>query len=251
MSCPKCGAEADVGAVECASCGVLFAKMRDREERHGLELVEAANSAEPDVEVAESGSERVWVLLFPEPAPIQMPALVARAVFLLILAIWGFSFVLAGPRSPALGGSFLHLIHLVFHEAGHVIFMPFGRFLTVLGGPLFQLVVPLVFAVYFVRWREDVFAASVCTAWAGHSLMDLAPYVSDARALDLVLLGGRTGKEVEGHDFEYLLGATGLLRWDITLGRLVFVVGCLVALAALGWGASQLRRRYLTPHARS
>jgi hypothetical protein len=121
--------------------------------------------------------------------------------------------------------------------------MPFGRFLMVLGGGLFQVLVPLVFVVYFARWREDVYAASVCTFWAGHSLMDLAPYISDARALDLVLLGGRTGKEVEGHDFEYLLTVTGLLQWDITLGRLVFLLGSLVILAGLAWGAGFLWRQ--------
>jgi len=44
--------------------------------------------------------------------------------------------------------------------------------------------------------------------------MDMAPYIADARALELVLLGGYTGAEVEGHDWEYLLGATGLLEYD-------------------------------------
>lgn len=36
----------------------------------------------------------------------------------------------------------------------------------------------------------------------GQSLTDVAPYINDARALQLVLLGGRTGAEVEGHDWE-------------------------------------------------
>ena len=38
--------------------------------------------------------------------------------------------------------------------------------------------------------------------WMGQSLTDVAPYINDARALQLVLLGGRTGAEVEGHDWE-------------------------------------------------
>ena len=32
----------------------------------------------------------------------------------------------------------------------------------------------------------------------GENLLDLAPYIADAVALELVLLGGFTGREVEG-----------------------------------------------------
>ena len=239
MQCPKCGAEGEAEASECSSCGVLFAKVRPREERPvAVEAGESTAASEPRHWV-----DRLGAMLLPEPEPTSMAVLVVRAVFLVILATWSASFMLAGPRSPALGASFLHLIHLVFHEAGHVVFMPFGRFLMVLGGALLQVSVPVVFVVYFVRWRDDVYAASVCTFWTGQSLMDLAPYVSDARALDLVLLGGRTGKEVEGHDFEYLLTATGLLQWDIALGRLVFLAGSLVVVAGLAWGGANLWRQ--------
>jgi len=46
---------------------------------------------------------------------------------------------------------FLHLPNLVFHEAGHIILSPFGRFLGVLGGSLMQVLIPCVCAVAFVR----------------------------------------------------------------------------------------------------
>jgi hypothetical protein len=138
--------------------------------------------------------------------------------------------------------SFLHLVHLPFHEAGHVLLMPFGRFITVLGGSLFQVAVPLVCGGVFLLKNRDAFAASVTLWWAGQSLMDLAPYIADARALRLPLLGGRTGAEVEGHDWEYLLGATGLMMQDVTLGRLSFALGALTMLAALGWGGAVLWR---------
>jgi hypothetical protein len=228
------------GAVECGSCGVILAKARTpRKRREEPESGEPSDGEEADDSTSASPgwSASLWAALLPPPKSTSRMELVARGSFLLILAVWGGHFLLAGPRSPAFGNSFLHLVHLVFHEAGHVLFMPFGRFLMVLGGGLLQVLVPLVFVVYFLLWRQDVFAAAVCTAWAGHSLMDLAPYISDARALDLVLLGGRTGKEVEGHDFEYLLGATGLLRWDIVLGRVVFLLGSLLVVAGLVWGA--------------
>ena len=84
--------------------------------------------------------------------------------------------------------------------------------------------------------------ASITLWWAGQSLMDLAPYIADARALRLPLLGGGTGAEVEGHDWEYLLGALGLLSRDLALGRLSFALGALAMLGALLWGGLVLWR---------
>jgi hypothetical protein len=150
----------------------------------------------------------------------------------LVLLTWPF---VRTPIDPGVLDSFLHLPNLVFHEAGHVLFLPFGRFMSVLGGSLMQLLVPLACAATFVRQQGNRFAAAVCIWWAGQSLVDLAPYVADARALRLVLLGGRTGAEVEGHDWEYLLGSVGLLQWDVVLGRLTHLAGSLVMIGALCW----------------
>jgi len=134
-------------------------------------------------------------------------------------------------------GSFLHLINLPFHEAGHVLFSPFGRFMTILGGSLMQVLVPVVCAVSFGR-RHDWFATMVCVWWAGQNLVDLAPYIGDARALQLVLLGGFTGAEVEGHDWEALLQMLGWLHLDRRLGMGAHIAGSAVmigALLAAGW----------------
>jgi hypothetical protein len=54
-----------------------------------------------------------------------------RAALWLGLSAWTIS-LLRAPL-PALGDSFLHLINLVFHEAGHVVFAPFGSFMMALG----------------------------------------------------------------------------------------------------------------------
>jgi hypothetical protein len=165
-------------------------------------------------------------------------ALAGRGLLLLLLVPWTLSFLRHGLSSEALMGSFLHLVHLPFHEAGHVLFSPFGRFLMVLGGSLTQLLVPLVCGGVFLLRQGDPFAAAVCAWWTGQSLMDLAPYVADARALELPLLGGRTGAEVEGHDWEYLLQATGLLNHDLALGRGAFAAGAVLMLLALAWAAA-------------
>ena len=49
--------------------------------------------------------------------------------------------------------------------------------------------------------------------------------------------------EIEGHDWEYLLGATGLANHDVTLGRLSFALGAITMLVALGWGGAVLWRQ--------
>jgi hypothetical protein len=96
----------------------------------------------------------------------------------------------------------------------------------------------------FLTKTRDPFAASAAAWWAGQSLMDLAPYIADARALQLVLLGGHTGAEVEGHDWEYLLQTLGWLHRDAALGQAAFVAGAAVMVGALAWGAAVLVRQY-------
>ena len=70
-----------------------------------------------------------------------------------------------------------------------------------------------------------------------------------AMAHNFVLLGGRTGAEVEGHDWEYLLQTLGLLTWDHRLARLAHLGGLLVMAAALVWAALELKRQYQAAHA--
>ena len=171
-------------------------------------------------------------------------SLVGRAVLLAVLAWWTLGFASASVASNAAGMSFLHLVNLPFHEAGHVLFAPFGRFLTALGGSLLQILIPLACAWVLLVRTEDPFGAAVATWWAGENLVDLAPYIADARALRLVLLGGRTGAEVEGHDWEAILTTLGWQRYDVTLGKASHAFGILAMTAALVWAAAWLAARW-------
>jgi hypothetical protein len=167
---------------------------------------------------------------------------IGRSLAVVVLALLTWRFATAPLDATALD-SFLHLPNLVFHEAGHVVFSPFGQFMTMLGGSVFQILVPVICAATF-RWQHDNrFAAAVCTWWAGQNLVDVAPYIADARRLQLVLLGGRTGAEVEGHDWEYLLSSMRLLHLDHTLGRWAHGLGTLVMLSALAWAVLLLAQR--------
>jgi hypothetical protein len=174
--------------------------------------------------------------------PFAPAALGARALGLAALAYWTWGMAAAPMGAYSLG--LVDMANLVFHEAGHILFSPFGSFLTSLGGSLTQVIVPLTCMATFIFKTRDLYAAALALWWAGENLVDMAPYVADARALELVLLGGHTGAEVEGHDWEAILGALGWLPYDVTLGRACRRIGVLVMLGAIGWGAFVLRRQY-------
>lgn len=160
-----------------------------------------------------------------------------RGLLLALLAWWTLGLV-THPLDPSRSiDSFLHLINLPFHEAGHWIWGMLGEFMRVFGGSLMQVLIPVVCAVAFVQ-REDLFAAGIAIWWAGENLIDLGPYIADARALQLPLLGGATGQEVYGHDWEWLLQTLGWLRYDRSLGLFAHWTGSLImlgALAACAW----------------
>src|SRR5258708_32668935 len=137
----------------------------------------------------------------------------------------------------------IHLVNRVFHEAGHVIFRLFGSdFMTVAGGTLNQLLMPAILVVAFLWKNRDAFGSAISLLWFGENLVDCAPYINDARSLDLMVITSGTGKEIEGHDWEYLLTQLGVLNKDVYIahyvlltGRVVMILSYIWAVAALTW----------------
>jgi hypothetical protein len=223
VTCPKCAASVAADLSECPRCGIVFAKYGQRAERDTVSIVPPTDA--PFVVVRD---------------PLRGVFRLGRAAVLAGLIVWTWQFARA-QMGVAAADSVLHLPNLVFHEAGHVLFVPFGRFMRVLGGSLFQFALPLALAIAFLKQRNP-FGAVVCTWWAGENLLDVAPYIADARALQLVLLGGRTGAEVQGHDWEYLLGTLGWTRFDRSIGLGAHWIGLLMMIGALIWGAIYLAK---------
>ncbi len=162
-----------------------------------------------------------------------------RMMVLIGVAIWTLK--LATEPMDDVGGSFLHMINLPFHEAGHIIFSPLGRFMTILGGSLMQVLVPIVCALALYFQNEDPFGAALCAWWTGENLLDLAPYINDARALNLMLLGG-PANAVEGHDWEAILTSLGWLHLDHTLANSAHLAGAALMWGALIWAAMDIVR---------
>jgi hypothetical protein len=229
VHCPKCGADVIDSAVECLECGIVFAKYRERAPPlPGTLPVATAN--------VEDAGGRLGRLLRGIESPTPMPVAFGRGVFLVLLGLWTTTLV-SWAVSAEGSSSFLDLPNLIFHEAGHFLFLPFGRFMTVLGGSLTQVLVPLVCAGTFLWHTRDAFGAAVAIWWAGQSLTDVAPYINDARALQLVLLGGKTGAEVEGHDWEYLLNAMSVSHHDHAIALVVQRIGSATMIVAIIWAA--------------
>lgn len=239
-TCPKCGhtpGDGNTGeAATCPACGLIFSKWMKQRFRPEDPL--------PREEVAVGGDRWQWLkeqLLYVEPN-VNVILFGGRCLVLAGLVLWSVWFFqtdygeLYG-HLPEINGSFMHAINLAFHEAGHILFRVLGDFMGVLGGSLMQLLVPAAVLATFVFKHRNTFGGAVGLWWLGQSAMDLAPYINDARAGQLLLLGGVLGRERPGyHDWTNLLGRLDLLTWDHALGGLVNYAGMGLMLLALIWG---------------
>jgi hypothetical protein len=241
-TCPKCGYQreaADVGdAGICARCGLVFAKWVENQTGATSARVRPPAPAEME-DAGDSGfAARLWQLLIYVPERTDPILFWGRVAMYLGLFVWGWYFILLDFRTNEIGDSFMHRINLVFHEAGHVLFMPFGHFIMVLGGTLGQLLMPVVVMVALIWKNRDSLGGSFGLWWLGQSLMDCAPYINDARDLKLMLLGGGTGTDRPGiHDWENILLDLQLIEHERQIAWAADALGTIVVLVALSWGA--------------
>lgn len=166
--------------------------------------------------------------------------LALRAILLLGFSLWGVALIGHDVATGEMARSFIHLPLLVFHEAGHVIFMPFGKWLSVLGGTLGQLLMPAILGIGLWRTQRDGFGAAIGLWLLGVSLLDIAPYMFDALDPQLMLLSGTTGEE-GGHDWIHLFSSMGLLGKAQAIGRATHRLGALTVLVSLVLAAAVLR----------
>ncbi len=235
LVCPKCSFEQPDGGLECAKCGIVFAKYRLHPVQPGVQRTGSSLTESPWFLEA----KRRFIDLDQANDPLTFAG---RLAIFLALLWWGKSFIVTPLEMNATGESFLHLINLPFHEAGHLLFMPLGRFMMFLGGSLGQILMPIVCLLTFLIKTRDPFGASVALWWTAENFMDVAPYINDARALNLMLLGGVTGKETDGHDWENILGMLGWLRYDHALAQFSYHLGIVLMLASIAWGGVLLLR---------
>ena len=137
--------------------------------------------------------------------------------------------------------SFLHLPDLVFHEAGHIIFSPFGRFMTVLGGSLLQVLIPMIAAIAFMR-QEEPFGAAICAWWAGRTsstwrrTSPMRARCAGAARRPHRRRGRRPRLGIHPH-------AARRLHLDRQIGMTAYRLGMLIMVGALAFAARTILRR--------
>ena len=119
-------------------------------------------------------------------------------------------------------------VDLLIHEAGHVFFSLFGKFIYTLGGSSMQIIIPSIIAGFFFRnnYRTGV---QVALLWLGQNFINISVYAADASAQKFPLLGDNRVY----HDWHYLLNTLGLLEFDTEIGYLFFGVAVLIFIVAL------------------
>ena len=253
MICPKCGKQqADIN-IACSSCGIIFEKYykynpplaaeHRTDTRHpGVKSSIDAIQVQTLADISTNIRQRLFFTNDNE----DIINVSARALVFLGMLVLSFRLINSTIISNYVGGIFLHNVNLVFHEAGHIVFRLFGQFIRTLGGSLGQLIMPAICFYAFFFQKLNPFAAAVCFWWIGENFLDMSPYINDARAGELPLLGDNYGysSPYGFHDWEYLLTESGLIRYDHVLAKLSFFIGSAMMIAAIVWGGILLYHQY-------
>lgn len=242
--CPKCRYQRqtidhNIHPDICPSCGIVYSKFIAK---HSAE--NPAHDSEPEAEIFIEREEVITLrqqliaAFLYVPERIDAGAFWARVACLIAFAMWGGYFITGGVDWEKIGSSFMHLINLPFHEFGHILFMPFGEFMMILGGSLFQVLLPLALTCVFVFIQRDTFAGSITLWWCGQSFIDVSPYIADAEYRALPLVGG--GGE-ESHDWGNLLTMMDAMDNTHAIANCSFGIGAILIIVALVWGGRILK----------
>ena len=246
VSCPQCNhmplPANQAFPASCPGCGVIFAKLGQRQPRAPLTPAEPAENDQPLEKQEEPRREGILTLLLHVPDQVDKLNWYGRIGCLVIFFLWTF-FIWRDMDIPGgnAGSGFLHLILTPFHEAGHyLIFRWFGQFIMILGGTMGQHLFAIVLGGALLWKRRDPFGAAVFLWVLGFSVSDMGVYMYDAFDPQLMLLDGRTGADSDGHDWQNLFGDLGLLKRARDIGIFFGGFGKVIMVAGLAWAAGMI-----------
>ena len=155
-----------------------------------------------------------------------------KLAFAVLIAYWSIPlFTLNGIQAQELGYnlplSLLLGATLMFHEAGHILFMFFGEFMHVLGGSLLQLLIPIICVATFI-YQGARYGAGFSLYWLGASAINLSFHIADSQAQLLQLIPNDSL-----HDWHLILDSMHLLTYDATIARVVLLAGSAAVLTGI------------------
>ncbi len=151
------------------------------------------------------------------------------------LAVYAIA-MLASPDAAVLIDAFNQPVH----EAGHILFSPFGTEAPLLGGTLLQLFLPLLLGAWFTVQNNE-YAASVAAWWVGQSFTTIGLTMANSSSVGLPHPGA-------DQDWSILFAEWGVAGQAVQYGHLAHGFGFLIMLVATYWGVIEAFSR---PVARS
>jgi hypothetical protein len=117
------------------------------------------------------------------------------------LALIGAMWVLAFAQDDKIPG--LSYVNVGLHQLGHMLTYASSDLTNAFAGPIAQVAIPALLAVYFFLRRGDWVLAGVFLVWAATSALEVSLYVADAPKPTLELLGD------DNQDWALILGPNG------------------------------------------
>lgn len=242
--CPKCSYQRQTKDVdpylECPRCGIVFAKFAKYHAPQAPVPEPPAQEAEPEADVAAAEGPwylRLWDRLMELPEQPDPVKLGAQALVLAVMVVWGMQLMADKVMTSEITASFMHDVDLPIHEFGHVLFRPFGEWMTYLGGSLFQCLLPALIGVAFIWRMRNPFGAAFCLWWTAENVLDVAPYIYDAKLMAMPLVGEWNDEVAEAHvlrhDWHNILLPFHAVDSAWALGQAAHVLGA--ALMVLSW----------------
>lgn len=121
---------------------------------------------------------------------------------------------------------------LIVHEAGHTFFGFFGsRFISILGGTLFEILLPFSIFV-FGWWKRQRFTAQLGLLLTAFAWIESSAYAADAMARRMPLIGNLPKS---AHDFYNLFSMMGVLDNHMFFAWLMYWIGLIALMLFLSY----------------
>lgn len=117
--------------------------------------------------------------------------------------------------------------NLIIHEFSHLLFIPLGEFMHMLGGTIGEFIFPVLFLICALRDSQQK-VVSFCLLWIGFNIITTAVYMKDAVRLEIPLL-----MQDARHDWLYIFGRLKVLNQAEIIGNITLAIGIGFVLLAL------------------